>query len=75
MKPVTTIKFIKNDIIVHSGIHSVLDTLNKNLRLDWTKKEGARSDIHLVVKKELRGKVPFSELDNLLKEIEQVEGQ
>lgn len=40
------------------------------------KKEDARTAIRLAVKKELRGKMPFSELDNLLKEvIEQAEGQ
>jgi type I restriction enzyme R subunit len=44
--------------------------------IDWTKKEDARAAIRLAVKKELRGKVPFSDLDNLLKEvIEQAEGQ
>lgn len=49
--------------------------------LDWTG-AGSKSEdfpqlsaIRLAVKKELRGKVPFSELDNLLKEvIEQAEG-
>jgi len=50
--------------------------VKKNLQLDWTKKEDARSAIRLAVKKELRGKVEFSELDNLLKEVlEQAEGQ
>ena len=35
-----------------------------------------RAAIRLAVKKELKGKVPFSELDNLLKEVlEQAEGQ
>ncbi|MGI0105857.1 type I restriction enzyme endonuclease domain-containing protein [Salinimicrobium sp. WS361] len=41
----------------------------ENLQLDWTKKEDARAAIRLTVKKELRGKVPFLALDNLLKEI------
>ncbi|WP_370866490.1 hypothetical protein [Salinimicrobium profundisediminis] len=37
-------------------------------------KEDARAAIRLAVKKELRGKVQFSELDNLLREvIEQAE--
>lgn len=63
-------------MILHNGVHSVVNTLNKNLQLDWTKKEDACAAIRLAVKKELRGKVPFSELDNLLKEvIEQAEGQ
>ncbi|MCZ2845346.1 MAG: DUF3387 domain-containing protein [Candidatus Bathyarchaeota archaeon] len=54
----------------------VVDSVKKNLQLDWTKKEDERAAIRLAVKKELRGKVPFSELDNLLKEvIEQAEGQ
>jgi type I restriction enzyme R subunit len=57
-------------------VHKVVGSVKKNLQLDWTKKENARAAIRLAVKKELRGKVPFSELDNLLKEvIEQAEGQ
>ncbi|WP_286761808.1 type I restriction endonuclease subunit R, partial [Salegentibacter sp. UBA1130] len=57
-------------------VHKVVDSVKKNLQLDWTKKEDARAAIRLAVKKELRGKVAFSELDNLLKEvIEQAEGQ
>ena len=57
-------------------VHKVVDSVKKNLQLDWTKKEDARAAIRLAVKKELRGKVPFSDLDNLLKEvIEQAEGQ
>lgn len=56
--------------------HTVVASVKKNLQLDWTKKENARAAIRLAVKKELRGKVPFSELDKLLKEvIEQAEGQ
>lgn len=57
-------------------VHRVVDSVKKNLQLDWTKKEDARAAIRLAVKKELRGKVPFSELDKLLKEVlEQAEGQ
>lgn len=57
-------------------VHRVVALVKKNLQLDWTKKEDARSAIRLAVKKELKGKVPFSELDKLLKEVlEQAEGQ
>jgi type I restriction enzyme R subunit len=57
-------------------VHKIVQSVKKNLQLDWTKKEEARAAIRLAVKKELRGKVPFSELDKLLKEvIEQAEGQ
>lgn len=57
-------------------VHRVVDSVKKNLELDWTKKQDARSAIRLAVKKELKGKVPFSELDTILKEvIEQAEGQ
>ena len=57
-------------------VHKVVASVKKNLQLDWSKKEDARAAIRLAVKKELRGKVPFSELDRLLKEvIEQAEGQ
>lgn len=57
-------------------VHQVVESVKKNLQLDWTKKEDARAAIRLAVKKELRGKVPFSALDKLLQEvIEQAEGQ
>ncbi len=57
-------------------VHRVVASVKKNLQLDWAKKEDARAAIRLAVKKELKGKVPFSELDNLLKEVlEQAEGQ
>ena len=57
-------------------VHTVVASVKKNLQLDWTKKEDARAAIRLAVKKELKGKVPFSDLDKLLKEvIEQAEGQ
>jgi type I restriction enzyme R subunit len=57
-------------------VHNVVASVKKNLQLDWTKKEDAKAAIRLAVKKELKGLVPFSELDNLLKElIEQAEGQ
>lgn len=57
-------------------VHVVVASVKNNLQLDWTKKENAKAAIRLAVKKELRGKVPFSELDKLLKEvIEQAEGQ
>ncbi len=47
-----------------------------NYWVGMTKKVVAKSAIRLAVKKELKGIVPFSELDNLLKEvIEQAEGQ
>ncbi|MEQ9401939.1 MAG: DUF3387 domain-containing protein [Cyclobacteriaceae bacterium] len=57
-------------------VHGVVASVKKNLQLDWTKKEDARAAIRLAVKKELKGKVPFSALDQLLKDvIEQAEGQ
>lgn len=71
----------KEDLLNKKGpiqdlVHNVVDSVKKNLEIDWTKKENARSAIRLAVKKELRGIVPFSELDIILKEvIEQAEGQ
>ena len=57
-------------------VHSVVASVKKNLQLDWTKKENAKAAIRLAVKRELKGKVPFSALDKILKEvIEQAEGQ
>ncbi len=57
-------------------VHRVVASVKKNLQLDWTKKEDARAAIRLAVKKELRGIVQFSDLDQILAEvIEQAEGQ
>ncbi len=57
-------------------VHKVVESVKKNLQLDWTKKQDAKAAIRLAVKKELRGKVSFSALDELLKAvIEQAEGQ
>ena len=57
-------------------VHKVVASVKKNLQLDWAKKEESRAAIRLAVNKELRNKVPTSELDNLLKEVlEQAEGQ
>lgn len=69
-------KIINEKGPIQDLVHAVVTSVKKNLQLDWAKKEDARAAIRLAVKKELRGKVPFSELDNLLKEvIEQAEGQ
>ncbi|HAF27926.1 MAG TPA: type I restriction endonuclease subunit R [Bacteroidales bacterium] len=69
-------KLINEKGPIQDLVHKVVTSVKKNLQLDWAKKEDARAAIRLAVKKELRGKVPFSELDNLLKEvIEQAEGQ
>jgi type I restriction enzyme R subunit len=69
-------KIINTQGPIQDLVHQVVDSVKKNLQLDWAKKADARAAIRLAIKKELRGKVPFSELDNLLKEvIEQAEGQ
>jgi type I restriction enzyme R subunit len=57
-------------------VQKVVKSLKKNLHLDWTKKEEAKAAIRIEIRRELRGVVPFSELDNLLKVLlEQAEGQ
>jgi type I restriction enzyme R subunit len=71
----------KKDIIKEKGpmqdiVHAVVKAVKKNLQLDWTKKENAKATIRLAVKKELRGKVSISKLNDILAEImEQAEGQ
>jgi type I restriction enzyme R subunit len=61
---------------VQDLVHRVVNSVKKNLQLDWTKKEDAKAAIRLAVRRELKGKVPFSELDQLLKKVvEQAEGQ
>jgi type I restriction enzyme R subunit len=57
-------------------VQNVVKAVTKNLQLDWYKKENAKAAIRLAVKKELRGKVHISELNEIMAEIiEQVEGQ
>ena len=69
-------KLLNKEGPIQDLVHKVVASVKKNLQLDWTKKENARAAIRLAVKKELKGKVPFSALDKLLKEvIEQAEGQ
>jgi type I restriction enzyme R subunit len=71
----------KQDIIKEKGpmqdiVHAVVKAVKSNLQLDWTKKENAKAAIRLAVKKELRGKVSISKLNDILAEImEQAEGQ
>jgi type I restriction enzyme R subunit len=71
----------KKEIINESGpiqniVHAVVKAVKNNLQIDWMNKEDAKAAIRLAVKKELRGKVNISELNNILQEImEQAEGQ
>ena len=71
----------KKEIINESGpiqdiVHAVVRAVKSNLQIDWMNKEDAKAAIRLAVKKELRGKVSFSELNTILQEImQQAEGQ
>lgn len=71
----------KKEIIQEAGpiqniVHAVCKAVKDNLEIDWTKKEDAKANIRLAVKKELRGKVNLEELNIILQEImEQTEGQ
>jgi len=71
----------KKDIIKEEGlmqdiVHAVVKAVKSNLQLDWTKKENAKAAIRLAVKKELRGKVSMTKLNEILAEImQQAEGQ
>jgi type I restriction enzyme R subunit len=71
----------KKDIIKEAGpvqdiVHGVVKAVKNNLQIDWMSKEDAKASIRLAVKKELRGKVSFEELNNILQEImDQAEGQ
>lgn len=67
---------IKEEGIIKDIVHAVVKAVKKNLQLDWTKKENAKASIRLAVKKELRGKVSITKLNEILKEImQQAEGQ
>jgi type I restriction enzyme R subunit len=71
----------KKEIIQEAGpiqniVHAVCKAVKDNLEIDWTKKEDAKANIRLAVKRELRGKVSLEELNKILQEIlEQAEGQ
>ncbi len=71
----------KKEIIQEAGpiqniVHAVCKAVKDNLEIDWTKKEDAKANIRLAVKRELRGKVSLEELNIILQEImEQTEGQ
>jgi len=49
-------------------VHKVVASVKKNLQLYWSKKEDARAAIRLAITR-IKGKVPFSELDRLLKDV------
>lgn len=67
---------IKEEGLIQDIVHAVVLAVKKNLQLDWTKKENAKAEIRLAVKKELRGKVSIEKLNEILVEImEQAEGQ
>ncbi len=71
----------KKDIIKEKGpiqdiVHAVVKAVKSNLQLDWTKKENAKAQIRVAVKRELKGKVTISKLNEILADImEQAEGQ
>jgi len=67
---------IKEHNRIKEIVHNVVKAVTKNLQLDWYKKENAKAAVRLAVKKELRGKVKISELNDIMVEIiEQAEGQ
>ena len=71
----------KKEIIQEAGpiqniVQAVCKAVKDNLEIDWTKKEDAKANIRLAVKRELRDKVSLAELNKILQEImEQTEGQ
>ena len=69
-------EIIKEEGPIQDIVHGVVKAVKKNLQLDWTKKENAKASIRLAVKKELRGKISITKLNEILQDImEQAEGQ
>lgn len=67
---------IKEEGKIREVVQAVVKAVKGNLQLDWKKKEDAKAAIRLAVKKELRGKVTISELNDILQDIMlQAEGQ
>ena len=69
-------EIIKEEGPIQDIVHGVVKAVKNNLQLDWTKKENAKANIRLAVKKELRGKISITKLNEILQDImEQAEGQ
>ncbi len=69
-------EIIKEEGPIQDIVHCVVKAVKNNLQLDWTKKENAKASIRLAVKKELRGKISMTKLNEILQDImEQAEGQ
>ncbi|MAZ28285.1 MAG: type I restriction-modification system endonuclease [Cytophagaceae bacterium] len=69
-------EIIKEEGPIQDIVHGVVNAVKNNLQLDWTKKENAKASIRLAVKKELRGKISITKLNEILQDImEQAEGQ
>jgi type I restriction enzyme R subunit len=67
---------IRDNELIRDIVKRVFKAVKTNLQLDWYKKENAKAQIRLAVKRELRDKVEFAQLDKILTEImEQAEGQ
>lgn len=71
----------KKELIQEEGpiqdiVQAIVKAVKSNLQLDWTKKENAKATIRLAVKRELRGKISMTKLNDILQEIMlQAEGQ
>lgn len=71
----------KKELIQEEGpiqdiVQAIVKAVKSNLQLDWTKKENAKATIRLAVKRELRGKISITKLNDILQEIMlQAEGQ
>lgn len=69
-------ELIKVEGPIQDIVHGVVKAVKSNLQLDWAKKENAKASIRLAVKKELRGKISITQLNEILQEIMlQAEGQ
>ena len=69
-------ELIKVEGPIQDIVHGVVKAVKSNLQLDWAKKENAKAAIRLAVKKELRGKISITQLNEILQEIMlQAEGQ
>ncbi|MFH1052396.1 MAG: type I restriction endonuclease subunit R [bacterium] len=67
---------IRDNELIRDIVKRVFKAVKSNLQLDWYKKENAKAQIRLAVKRELRDKVELAQLDKILAEImEQAEGQ
>jgi type I restriction enzyme R subunit len=62
-------KAITDNKVISELVKQIVQSIKKNLQVDWYKKPDAKAQIMLAVKKALRGKITVEELNVVMDEI------